>query len=501
MEPLVDYDRVKKEFGIVCKNATYQQQKEHCAITVKIVMDILQIRDINEERGVVRLLMVFRQMWQDNRLQMPAEYLDECPLITEVNNDSASYVPAESMQTVWFPDVYINRIESVYRPEILMEAQTFRANRDGNISDSMFGTFTLSCPMDFRNFPMDVQFCPLYIESWRLQSNVQKIMWDPIHPVGVAKDYSLDQFSFGVRVLDVNTTKYTSGEYSRIGMTLIFSRELQFYILQIYFPTVLFVIISWLTFIIPPSYAQGRIILTITTMLTLAALFSLVSMHSPSTSYLKAIDVWMFVCFTFVFAAVVDCLVDIRIHFVESQAYKEGKLGFLTPVSVALVENREVFSQFFGGGEPVESSTPATDPAPAVKPILKGSRSVTDDNGDAEANPESSKRSVMFSESEEASTADPDDVEVRPASPTPPREDPSQNAAAGDGNSSKMRWEHVAFIFEKWSMVLYPCSFLLFNLCYWGYYLNASHPPPGLAKEIAGGFTPAPRVFLEVPSA
>ncbi|XP_043235659.1 glutamate-gated chloride channel-like [Amphibalanus amphitrite] len=115
----------------------------------------------------------------------------------------------------------------------------------------------------------------MFLESWRLTEDFQTLVWSKNRPIGIQKAYSLDQFDLQVRVLDIQNVKYMTGNFSQLGVVLIFSRKLQFYILQIYFPTVLFVIISWLTFIIPPAYAQGRIILTITTMLTLAALFTL----------------------------------------------------------------------------------------------------------------------------------------------------------------------------------------------------------------------------------
>ncbi|XP_037074582.1 glycine receptor subunit alpha-1-like [Pollicipes pollicipes] len=472
----INFTAEERERNVTCEIGSEAERSEQCTTVVRIIVDILQIKDVNEEFGIVRLLMVLRQFWSDGRLDLAPEYRDTCPYIQEVNNGSAGYVPSEAHRKVWVPDLYLIRVEEVYRPEILAAAETFRVDEHGNVTYVMFGVFKLSCPMDFQNFPMDVQYCPIYIESWRLEQAIQTIMWDPHSTVGVSSDYSLDQFSFGLRILKVGDFEYATGTFSRIGVALIFSRKLQFYVLQIYFPTVLFVIISWMTFIIPPAYAQGRIILTITTMLTLAALYSLVSMHSPSTSYIKAIDVWMFVCLLFVFAAVVDCLIDIRLLFVVSQSYKQERLGFLTPVSVALVENRRVFDDLFGGLDDEPAATPSVffdapsrpelpPPSPATRlfnSILRRSDAAENRGGLA----------VNFA------------AEVEQSAPPP---------SAAHADTASERWTRAAKHFEKASFVVYPAAFLLFNVCYWAYYLNAARPPDKLAEEMRLGFTPKPR--------
>ena len=482
--------------NVDCANFTDEIQQEECSVIVINKLDLLQIKKIDEEDGSIRMLMVVRQYWTDNRLNLPAEFDDDCPNILEVNNKTALYDPDEITQQLWLPDTFVHGVQDIYKPEILMKPQTFGVNAQGRIKLTMFGVFTLSCFMTFQHFPMDIQYCPIYLESWRLTEDFMTLVWSKNQPIGVQKSYRMDQFSFSVRVLDIHHVEYETGNFSQLGVVLIFSRKLQFYILQIYFPTILFVTISWLTFIIPPAYAQGRIILTITTMLTLAALFSLVAVHSPSTSYLKAIDIWMFVCLTFVFAAVVNCLVDIRLLFVVSQTYKEEKLGFLTPISVALVENRRVFADLFGGGSHEEQNGGgATTAAPSEFFDVSSRPDVT-----APGSSGSAVHSILRSRSSEHrsdSTSDTPGVsfaaDLVPGTPPELETQPQSPPALED------RLDHRAIVFEKSSLLLYPAAFLLFNVCYWSYFLTAARAPDELVGPMQRGFTPKPIVmhFLE----
>ncbi|KAF0291195.1 Glycine receptor subunit alpha-3 [Amphibalanus amphitrite] len=103
-------------------------------------------------------------------------------------------------------------------------------------------------------------------------------------------------------------------ERAQVHMYVILKRQIMFYMMQIYIPSILFVVVSWVSFLIPAEMAQGRMLLTITTMLTMVSLFAAGSEYVPKASYVKAIDVWMCVCTFLSFFAVVNCLVDVRME-------------------------------------------------------------------------------------------------------------------------------------------------------------------------------------------
>ncbi|KAI8495438.1 Glycine receptor subunit alpha-3 [Branchiostoma belcheri] len=79
-----------------------------------------------------------------------------------------------------------------------------------------------------------------------------------------------------------------------------------YYLIQTYIPSLLIVILSWVSFWINMDAAPARVALGITTVLTMTTQSSGSRAQLPKVSYVKAIDIWMAVCLLFVFAALLE---------------------------------------------------------------------------------------------------------------------------------------------------------------------------------------------------
>ncbi|RWS22676.1 putative glutamate-gated chloride channel-like protein, partial [Leptotrombidium deliense] len=95
-------------------------------------------------------------------------------------------------------------------------------------------------------------------------------------------------------------------EYSCIVVKLVFKREFSYYLIQIYIPCCMLVIVSWVSFWLDPNAIPARVSLGVTTLLTMATQISGINASLPPVSYTKAIDVWTGVCLTFVFGALLE---------------------------------------------------------------------------------------------------------------------------------------------------------------------------------------------------
>lgn len=97
-----------------------------------------------------------------------------------------------------------------------------------------------------------------------------------------------------------------AGEYSCLKVDLLFKREFSYYLIQIYIPCCMLVIVSWVSFWLDQSAVPARVSLGVTTLLTMATQTSGINASLPPVSYTKAIDVWTGVCLTFVFGALLE---------------------------------------------------------------------------------------------------------------------------------------------------------------------------------------------------
>ena len=87
------------------------------------------------------------------------------------------------------------------------------------------------------------------------------------------------------RRLDAVRLNFVLGSYSRLSMQLILSRKITYHLFRTYLPSGLFVIIGWFSLYIPIEHVPGRVTMGMTTILTLAAMFSAIATTTPRVSY------------------------------------------------------------------------------------------------------------------------------------------------------------------------------------------------------------------------
>ena len=90
-----------------------------------------------------------------------------------------------------------------------------------------------------------------------------------------------------------------SAHRQKIQFAYLISRYLYIY----YLPSGLFVVVSWVSFLIPPEVVPGRMALLVTLFLVLTNIFNSITNISPNTEGMTAITSWMIACMFFVFSA------------------------------------------------------------------------------------------------------------------------------------------------------------------------------------------------------
>ncbi|KAK6044102.1 Neurotransmitter-gated ion-channel transmembrane region [Cooperia oncophora] len=142
----------------------------------------------------------------------------------------------------------------------------------------------------------------------------------------VADDVELPSYRFAKVCMDRTMATTASGSYSRLLLLFIFDRESGFYMLQIFVPAALVVVISWVSvsikqeqkdrrskshelqvsFWISRDSAPSRTIIGVMTVLTETHLMTGTNRRLPPVAYVKAVDVYLGFCYLLVVLALIE---------------------------------------------------------------------------------------------------------------------------------------------------------------------------------------------------
>ncbi|XP_073943370.1 glycine receptor subunit alpha-2-like [Choristoneura fumiferana] len=270
--------------------------------TVYIGLNVNRVSGVDENKEEITLDVFLRVSWQDARLRVGMPFID---------------LPWEFRQLIWTPDLYIWQLQTMRIQSVLQEMASLRLYSNSTVSVSIGATITIKCQMDFVLYPLDVQNCNIDFSSYKYTAEDVRFEWREVPPwigwglVGGQKN----QFRLPKYVVSFTTDKsnhlaqYGEGEHSAARLKITLSRELRGYLLESYLPSSLFVIISWGSFCVIPEIVPGRMVLLVTTLLSLVTMFDTVSTNSPDALELKCIEVWLISCTIFVFLALLEYFV------------------------------------------------------------------------------------------------------------------------------------------------------------------------------------------------
>ncbi|CAJ0603931.1 unnamed protein product [Cylicocyclus nassatus] len=230
------------------------------------------------------LQLTFRQFWQDPRLayatMFPGRLIPNFLVITKPH-------------LIWTPDTFFMNEKKRHTIDKLNVMSRIYANGDVLYSERI--SLTLSCAMHLQKYPMDEQICGLYLASYAYTSDDIVYRWKTEDPIQLHPFVNTSLPNFSVELTEISTCTDTTatGEYS-------------YYFVQIYLPSTLLVIVSWVSFWLDRDAVPARVTLGVTTLLTMTTTAIGINSSLPAVSYIKAVDVWVGVCLAFIFATVLE---------------------------------------------------------------------------------------------------------------------------------------------------------------------------------------------------
>ncbi|XP_064077530.1 glycine receptor subunit alpha-2-like isoform X2 [Macrobrachium nipponense] len=407
------------------------------ATTVNCELYIRSFGSIDPNSMDYQVDLYLRQAWVDERL-------NHADIMQPLDLNDPNLVKAIWKPEVYFPNAKQAEFQFVTVPNVLV-----RINPMGEILYMLRLKLLFACMMELSKFPLDSQICTMEIASFSKTMKELRLSWKNDDPIKMYKNMRMPQFEMEKIVPTTCQESFQIGNYSCLVAEFHMRRAIGFHLVQSYLPTILIVVISWVSFWMDVDSVPGRTTLGVTTLLTVSSKSSGIQGGLPQVSYVKAIDVWMGACTGFVFCALLEftlvnylwrrrpqlelrpgrgsngvCLADKFAHH-SSPNYQQQKSGVPSPT--------EVKASPVGGGGVVTTPT-----APPPDMNTAGGGGGGGGGGGA------------------GSPSGPDD----PAAVT-------AHFVRVFKQSNKIRARQI----DEYCRGLFPLFFGLFNIFYWCYYL------------------------------
>ncbi|KAK3100619.1 hypothetical protein FSP39_022680, partial [Pinctada imbricata] len=191
------------------------------------------------------ITIYLNQYWRDDRLAFNAH-----------DNVTSMTLTGDFAEKIWVPDTFFANDKNSFLHDVTEKNKMIRLFGNGSVIYGMRFTTTLACMMDLHNYPLDVQNCTVEIESYGYDLKDLYLHW-------------------------------RKGKYSVHGIS------------RVQLPQ--FDIVEYRTI----QKIEG-LLTGITTVLTMTTISNGVRSSLPRISYVKAIDIYLVMCFVFVFAALLE---------------------------------------------------------------------------------------------------------------------------------------------------------------------------------------------------
>ena len=325
-----DTARGIKQSGFGCKSVTAGQvclPKEYSKYElpnpsgvnpIGVELLIQEVLRINDKDYSITFSCYYNIRWPDPRLQLSQDFGREVSKTIlakhpdyniTMNPDVTVPINLEMIKDLWLPNILIYNLKTFKVMDVLSKLAGLWISADYKILYSTATHITFICPMHFDKFPLDTQSCKFQVGSYsyddsQMTFKTEKAGYDSKTQNSIALDYAIE-----IRPLSQEDSVLQFdglGNFSLAGFELVLDRYVSTYIITYYLPSGLFVIVSWISFLIPMDVIPGRMALLVTLFLVLVNIFNNVTTNTPKAEGLTAIEAWMLACILFVFGALIE---------------------------------------------------------------------------------------------------------------------------------------------------------------------------------------------------
>ncbi|XP_013392182.1 gamma-aminobutyric acid receptor subunit beta-3 [Lingula anatina] len=278
-------------------------------------LSINRINSVDEIQMDITLDLVLERNWEDHRLKFDGSRINRTYM--DMDPRHAGFI--------WIPDLFIRNEKSAEWHSVTIPNRMLRLYENGSVMFISRITVTAACPMDLFMFPFDTQKCPLILQSYAFTDEEMQYEWTE-EQLDDRRHVKLSHFD----ITDVKFTKcatnlrgneyFNEGRRPCLQAEFVLQRDVGYYVLEVYIPSMVLVSMSWIAFWISKNSPPARVTIGLTSVLTMATMMASLNSHLPKSSMLKAIDVWLNGCLTFVFSAFLEyAMVSVQIASTEKR--------------------------------------------------------------------------------------------------------------------------------------------------------------------------------------
>ncbi|XP_076295025.1 GABA-gated ion channel isoform X1 [Lasioglossum baleicum] len=422
--------------------------------TVEVDIMVRSMGPISEVDMTYSMDCYFRQSWVDRRLAFQG-------------GKETLALSISMLARIWKPDTYFYNGKHSYLHTITSPNKFVRLYQDGRVLYSSRLTIKAGCPMNLENFPMDTQRCPLQFGSFGYTKRDVIYKWNSARQVAIAEDMKLSQFDLVANP----TANYSASptlpqaDYSMLLVYFHLQRHMGNFLIQVYGPCVLLVVLSWVSFWLNREATADRVSLGITTVLTMTFLGLEARTDLPKVPYPTALDFFVFLSFAFIFATIIQFAV---VHYFTK--YGSGECYF----SSDLIESESSSEEDEPNTRPLEKEqlqAPQVHRKASSVPAARGhsSRNFTmNEDGRIEVIP----LSAIPLPNKDPGVAN-WQMSCVACSPPPRPPTPDRKTSGRRRRRRTPRYNSVSKI-DRASRVVFPLFFLAINVFYWCAYLSRS---------------------------
>ncbi|CAK7312511.1 Gamma-aminobutyric acid receptor subunit theta [Vulpes lagopus] len=342
-------------------------------VPVGVSMYVSSIEQISEMTMDYTITMFFHQTWKDPRLAYHETDL----------NLTLDY---RMLEKLWVPDCYFLNSKDAFVHDVTVENRVFQLHPDGTVRYGMRLTTTAACSLDLHKFPLDKQTCKLEVESYGYTVEDIVLYWEGNgNAIQGTEKLHIPQFSFLGKTMSSKEVFFYTGSYVRLILRFLVQREVTSYLVQIYWPTVLTTVVSWISFWMNYESSAARVTVGLTSMLILNAINSHLRDKLPQVACIKAIDIYMVVCFLFVFLSLLEYVYINYLYYSRGGSRRNQRRRRRARRVMARYRYREVMLQVWEDQISIEdeSGSLSSRPARACLASLESLSSLTSIPGQA----------------------------------------------------------------------------------------------------------------------